>query len=102
MKVSHKTLNGSLYVALAGELDESCAADVRTRLDSLFMQDGIKKVVLDFSHVAFMDSTGIGMLIGRYKLLKGRGIPLHISSPQNAVDKLFLLSGIYEIMPKIN
>ena len=49
-----------------------------------------------------MDSTGIGMLIGRYKALKSMRIPLLISSPQNAVDKLLSLSGIYEIMPKIN
>ena len=98
MKVSHKTVNNTLYVALCGEIDESCAAEVRAKLDALFEEDGLIKVVMDFAAVTFMDSTGIG----RYKTLKKKGIPLLISSPKNAVDKLLLLSGIYEIVPKIN
>ena len=102
MKVSHKTVNNTLYVALCGEIDESCAAEVRAKLDALFEEDGLIKVVMDFAAVTFMDSTGIGMLIGRYKTLKKKGIPLLISSPKNAVDKLLLLSGIYEIVPKLN
>ena len=102
MKVSHRITNNTLYVSLYGELDESCAAQVRARLDALFETAGLSKVVLDFAGVSFMDSTGIGMLIGRYKALKSMRIPLLISSPQNAVDKLLSLSGIYEIMPKIN
>ncbi|MDE6398819.1 MAG: anti-sigma factor antagonist [Clostridiales bacterium] len=102
MKIAHKTENRTLYVWLSGELDESCAAAARARLDSLFDSDNLSKVVLDFSGVTFMDSTGIGMLLGRYKKLKARAVPLLIRSPQTVVDKLLLLSGIYEIMPKIN
>ena len=81
--------------------NESCAAELRARLDELFANSGIARAVLDLAGVSFMDSTGIGMLIGRYKLLKAKGIPLLLSSPQSVVDKLLSLSGIYEIMPKI-
>ena len=102
MKVNHKIANNTLYIGLCGEIDESCAAQIRMRLDALFETSGIVKVIIDFSAVSFMDSTGIGMLIGRYKVLKQKGIPLLISSPKSAVDKLLLLSGIYDIMPKIN
>lgn len=93
--------DGTLTVKLFGELDESCAADVRRDIDALITKGGIKRVVFDFGSLTFMDSTGIGMLIGRYKLLHKAGIPLCIRSPQNAVDKILHLSGIYEIMPKI-
>lgn len=102
MHIEHKTVDKTLYVALSGELDESCAAVLRTQLDSLMLQPNIKRVVLDLANVSFMDSTGIGMLIGRYKLLHARGVPIHLSSPQSTVDKILLLSGIYEIMPKIS
>ena len=102
MTISHRIANRTLYVSLCGEIDESCAAFVRTRLDSLFAAADLGKVVLDFSGVTFMDSTGIGMLLGRYKVLKAKGVPLLLSSPQTVVDKLLSLSGIYEIMPKIN
>ena len=88
-------------MSICGELDESCAAQLRVRLDELFEKSGIARVVLDLAGISFMDSTGIGMLIGRYKVLKARNIPLLLSSPQSVVDKLLSLSGIYEIMPKI-
>ena len=48
-----------------------------------------------------MDSTGIGVLIGRYKLVKDKGVPIFISSPNKQVDKIFSMTGIYNIMPKI-
>ncbi|MDE7395236.1 MAG: STAS domain-containing protein [Clostridiales bacterium] len=102
MKISSKVTNGTLYVALYGELDESCATYVRSRLDALFDTPKLTKVVLDMAGVTFMDSTGIGMLIGRYKILKGKNLPLLLSSPSAVVDKLLRLSGIYELMPKIN
>ena len=101
IKVAHKIANNTLYVSICGELDESCAAQLRVRLDELFEKSGIARVVLDLAGISFMDSTGIGMLIGRYKVLKARNIPLLLSSPQSVVDKLLSLSGIYEIMPKI-
>ena len=47
-----------------------------------------------------MDSTGIGVLIGRYKRLKPRGIPIYIQSPTPIVDRILGLSGMYEIMIK--
>lgn len=101
MNISHKIADRTLYIALGGEIDESCAAFARARIDSLFETPNLKKAVFDLSHVSFMDSTGIGMLIGRYKLLKAKGIPLLLASPSSVVDKLLSLSGIYEIMPKI-
>ena len=102
MKISSKVTNDTLYVALYGELDESCALYVRSRLDALFDTPGLTKVVLDMAGVTFMDSTGIGMLLGRYKSLKSKGVPILLRSPTPVVDKLLNLSGIYEIMPKIN
>ena len=49
----------------------------------------------------FMDSTGIGVLIGRYKKLKGTNTPIYIKNTNSHVEKIFKMSGIYEIMPKI-
>ncbi len=102
MKIDSELKNNTLTVTLSGELDESCALFVRAQLDALFDTRGLHKVVMDMAGVSFMDSTGIGMLIGRYKVLKAKGIPLLLSSPSSVVDKVLSLSGIYEIMPKIN
>ena len=100
--VKSKLYDNTLFVNLIGELDEHNANGVRKDLDSLLNQKNYKQVVVDLSELEFMDSTGIGVLIGRYKLIKDTGIPIFISNPNNQVDKIFRMTGIYSIMPKIN
>lgn len=101
MKIQHKVVNSVLYVSMTGELDESAAAYTRDFLEALFEKSPIKKVVMDMSELSFMDSTGIGVLIGRFKILKARGVPIMIANPSKVVDKILTLSGIYELMPKV-
>lgn len=48
-----------------------------------------------------MDSTGIGVLIGRYKKMKLKNIPIFIANPSNHAEKIFKMTGLYDIMPKI-
>lgn len=101
MNIEHKILGETLYIGLAGELDESCASFVRDTIDAVCERNRAKKVVFDLSRLSFMDSTGIGVLIGRYKKLKVRSVPILIASPSDAVDRILKLTGIYDIMPKI-
>jgi len=101
MKIIYKTLNSVLYIGISGELDESKASDARETLDALIERESIKKVMLDMSELSFMDSTGIGVLLGRFKKLKALNIPLNIANPSKAVDKLLNLSGVYKYMPKV-
>lgn len=101
MKIEHKLVNSTLYIGISGELDESTAVFIRSQLDEMFNTYDMKKVVMDMSELSFMDSTGIGVLIGRYKKLKSKNIQLMLASPSKVVDKLLTLSGIYDIMPKI-
>ena len=48
-----------------------------------------------------MDSTGIGVLIGRYKRMKDKDIPIYIANPSKHAEKIFKMTGLYDIMPKI-
>ena len=100
MKIQHYQKSDALYVKLSGELDEHHSAFVRTTIDELTDGAAIKRLYIDMSDLDFMDSTGVGVLIGRYKRLKPRGIPIFIQSPPSAVDRVLKLSGIYEIMTK--
>ena len=101
MRIDSKILNKTLYIGLTGELDEHASEYTKTELDELMRREAMGRVVIDLSGLSFMDSTGIGVLIGRFKKLKSRQIPLFIANPTAHVDKLFLMTGIYEIMPKI-
>ena len=100
--IFHKLSNRVLYVSMSGELDESAAARVRSELDAITGRSGFDRVVIDLSKLVFMDSTGIGVLIGRYKKLKAKGALRFLANPTAAVDKILTLSGIYDIMPKVS
>ena len=58
-----------LLVNMRGELDHHSAEEVRNRIDDRLDRDGLNKLIMDFSGVSFMDSSGIGVVIGRYKKL---------------------------------
>jgi len=102
MKIEHKLLNNTLYIGLIGELDSGSADHVRRNMDKLLEETVMERVVIEMAQMAFMDSTGIGVMIGRFKKLRSRGIPIYISHPSKQADKIFALSGLYEIMPKIS
>jgi len=102
MKIKAKEHNQTLFVVLSGELDEHTAEYTRTNLDELFAAKAYAQVVIDLSELDFMDSTGIGVLIGRYKKLKDKKIPIFICNPSAHAEKIFNMTGLYEIMPKIS
>ena len=101
MDVYSKYEGSNLVFNLVGELDEHSADIVRKRIDSTITQNNFNNVVLDLSRLAFMDSTGIGVIIGRYKLIKQKGKRLFVKNPSITIDKIFKMSGLYQIVTKI-
>ena len=103
MQIKTKIHYQALYVLLIGELDEANASYVRTNLDHIIeTEKSFNKVIVDLSQLEFMDSTGIGVMLGRYKKLQQRNIPIYILNPSRQAEKIFQMSGLYEIMPKIS
>jgi stage II sporulation protein AA (anti-sigma F factor antagonist) len=100
MDVHAKKDNGDLVLSFVGELDDHSAPFVRKKIDDLLEENSFDSVIFDMSRLTFMDSTGIGVLIGRYKKLKDRH-KLYIRNPSKSADMIFQISGIYNIMPKI-
>ena len=102
MEVKYRVERNGLYIYLYGELDEFSAVYCRSKTDEIIdCAVGFKNVVFDFSGVTFMDSTGIGVLLGRYNRLTKMGVPAFIRNPSLSVNKILQISGLYEIMPKI-
>lgn len=91
----------TLVVKLIGELDEHCAELVRRKMDAAIQEKSFFAMVLDLSRMSFMDSTGIGVVIGRYKLLRKTNRKMYVRSPSVTVDKIFAMSGLYEIIERI-
>ncbi len=101
MIIKHRIDKGVLYVVLSGELDECTSAFVRDKLDEVIETKQFSQLIFDLSELEFMDSTGIGVMIGRYKKLKANKVPIFICNPTRQIEKIFQMSGLYEIMPKL-
>ena len=101
MEIKYKKNNSVLTVYVYGELDEYSAQNARGILDKLLYDNlSSKKVIFNLSGISFMDSTGIGLLIGRYKKLKQYNIPSYITGATVTTEKVIELAGLYKIMPK--
>ncbi|SDR87305.1 anti-anti-sigma regulatory factor, SpoIIAA [Paenibacillaceae bacterium GAS479] len=88
-----------LIVRLQGELDHHTADSVRIRMEEAILRGGSTHVILSLKDLAFMDSSGLGVILGRYKLLKSRGGKMVICDASPGVYRLFELSGLFKIMP---
>ena len=101
MEIKYKKDERLLSVYIYGELDECTASNAKVMLDKLLMDNlNVNGVIFDLSGMTFMDSTGIGLLIGRYKKLKQFNVPIYISGASVATEKVIELAGLYKIMPK--
>jgi len=92
-----------LYIRLCGEVDEHNASAARRDADKLADNFAVRadKAVIDLGSVSFMDSTGIGFLIGRYKKFSRYGVPVYVTNPSQATDRILQMSGVYTLMPRI-
>jgi stage II sporulation protein AA (anti-sigma F factor antagonist) len=88
-----------LVAALSGDLDVATVPKVRRHLEAALARPGTAKVVLDLAAVSFMDSSGLGLILGRYRELSERGGSMAISGAKSQVQRVLQLSGIGKIMP---
>ena len=101
MEVKYSKTKDALTLYVYGELDECTASKAKDILDKVILDNvNVSKVVFDLSGLSFMDSTGIGLLIGRYKKLKSFNLPCYITGASFSTEKVIELAGLYGIMPK--
>lgn len=102
MKITHSLSPSGLRLYFDGELDQCCEKKAKMQIDSLIEKySNTRAVFFNMQALKFMDSTGIGVLIGRYKKLKSMNIPCYIENPSFSADKVFIVSGIYKLIPKL-
>lgn len=99
--LTHEKQRGTVTVRLSGDLDHHTAARIREELDQLIADPAVRRLVFDLSDLGFMDSSGIGMMIGRYKVMARRGGSVAVRSGGGQIDRLMELSGLYQIIEKL-
>lgn len=98
MKTKLEQIDTTLVVKLSGELDQHWAVELREEIDREISMRHIQNLVFDLAEVTFMDSSGIGVIIGRYKQIKARGGKTLLVRAQPQVDKLLELAGIKKLL----
>ena len=92
----------SVIVRLDGELDHYCAQSVRRELDRLISDPGIRWLILDFSRLQFMDSSGIGVVLGRYRQMRDRGGQVGVIHMNHHVSRIFHMSGMDRVIRQLD
>ena len=90
-----------LTVKLIGELDHHSAERTRIMLDTLLHDVSVRELMLDLKELSFMDSAGLGVVLGRYKTLAARGGRMIVSGVRPSIDRIFRMSGIYALVERL-
>lgn len=88
----------ALIVRLKGELDHHTAEVVKARMEDAIEQGKAVHVVLNLKELSFMDSSGLGVILGRYKQITGKGGKMVVCDVNPSVYRLFEMSGLFKIM----
>lgn len=91
-----------IVVRLNGELDHFCAQSVRRELDTLLQDPSVKTLILDFASLNFMDSSGIGVILGRYRILRDRDGSVAVSHMNPHIARIFHMSGMDRIIKQLD
>lgn len=87
----------TMYIRLIGEMDQENIGNLRDKLITIIKDKNVKNIVFNMKELLFMDSTGIGIIIGRYNQLKSKGGKVILCSINKAVERIILLSGLPRI-----
>ncbi|MFY9177200.1 MAG: anti-sigma F factor antagonist [Caldicoprobacterales bacterium] len=98
MEIKGRKKKNTLMVSLKGELDHHTANQVRQYIDGILEDPTIKNIVMDIQGLNFMDSSGIGVILGRYKIISKRGGKLGVVNINAHIDRIFQMSGIYKLI----
>lgn len=98
MEISFAIEKRTLIVSFCGELDHHSASRVRQITEEMIQNNGVQNVIFDFSRLSFMDSSGIGMVVGRFKLVASLGGRMAIVGAAPTVERLLAMSGIKKII----
>ena len=88
-----------LVFKIKEEIDDCSVQKIRRRADYEIERYMPRKVIFDFDSVTFMDSAGIGLIIGRYKFTNMLGGKLEVANLTQSVKKIFEMSGLLKLIP---
>lgn len=102
LNTKYENKDKTLIFEITEEIDHHTTEKIRRKMDNEIKRYMPKKIVFDFNQVTFMDSAGIGMLIGRYKTMKMLGGEAGLINVKPGIKKIFEMCGLLKIIPITN
>ncbi len=102
MQVKFKLIKKTLIAKIEGELDHHTSIDVREIIDEEISKSRITNLIFDFTDLKFMDSSGIGVVIGRYKKIEKLNGKLCLTTLNPHIKRIVTISGLHKIIPVYN
>ena len=94
LQVTLRAEGEELFAALSGEVDHHTASNVRKEIDTALFKHRPKRLLLDLSGVDFMDSSGLGLILGRAALCEEMGGAVTLLHPTSRVKRILAVAGI--------
>ncbi|HAA24520.1 MAG TPA: anti-anti-sigma factor [Ruminiclostridium sp.] len=98
LDITLKRQNRVLTVYLKGELDHHAVSKVKETIDLQLVKMPVSQLILDMSAVTFMDSSGVGLIVGRFNKMKSLGGSMKIKNPGFSILKVLQMSGLSRLM----
>lgn len=91
-----------LIAKLFGEIDHHVAEKIRTDIDKTMDMYKAKNLVFDFAKVSFMDSSGVGIVLGRFKKINTKDGQVVICGCDKFVERILYMSGVFSLIKKVD
>lgn len=98
MECEYQIKGNTLRIVVPQELDHHVASQIQEETDLLANTYYIRNIVFDFKRTEFMDSSGIGVILGRYKNMKFSGGSLAVENLNERMQKIFVMSGLEHLI----
>lgn len=96
--MEYELVNGRLTVRMPYELDDHATKQLKEEIDCMIDARWIRTLIFDFQDTCFMDSAGIGMILGRYKKLNFAGGRVHVIHVNERIWQMMRLAGLYKVV----
>lgn len=90
-----------MIIYLSGEIDHHSAKDIRESVDRLLIMQRPDKLILDLSGVDFMDSSGLGLILGRYRKIKESGGEMYLANVSDRTLRILKMAGVDKLIKNV-
>jgi stage II sporulation protein AA (anti-sigma F factor antagonist) len=102
MKINITSENGTAVAVLNGEIDHHSAGNIRDGIDKMIANLRPQTLILDLSEIEFMDSSGLGLVLGRYRRIRELGGDMFLCNTNDRIMKILKMAGVDRIIKNVN